>query len=291
MEDSMKRITIALCVILTIGVQANAQKKKPLSPKSPFTTSAKSPALPTGAGIDFYRMKNKVLYLTIKNTGAKPIKKVNCSILVTDILTMKQVAAFSLVTFEYAVDVSPQQSFTAILDENQLSELKGDNIAYGKCEDYKYMKDKNGEWDRTFIPNRCTQDAFVILISSVVFTDGTSWLPPEFARVIQNNQKAKGKNEPYPQPLYKLSQLKQRRVTKQEFGELWVFIPSEGILACNSSDEERLFFIDGVKAYALNGWALDSKIDGVKVSPNLKEVVANDKGIQLFMKMASSLCQ
>jgi hypothetical protein len=281
----MKRTVIVLSVMLIIGMQAEAQKKKPSPTKKTFTTSPIPPAFPTEIGINYHRMKDKVLYLTIKNTGAKPIKKVSCSVLVIDIVTMKQVASFGSATFEYAVDVSPKESFMAILDENKLPKLRGDNIALGKCFDYKYAQE-------TFIPNRCTQDAFTISISSIIFSDGTEWVQPKVAEILERSSRPSPKNPtPYEQPSFKLSQLKQRKITKQEFGELWAFVPSDGVLACNSTEEERLFFIDGAKAYALNGWAIDSKIDGVKVSPNLKEVIGNDNGIQFFMKMASSLCR
>jgi hypothetical protein len=286
----MKRITIALCMMLTIGIQAEAQK--PAQSKAPFFSSARSPALPVEAGIIFHRMKNKALYLTIKNTGTRPIKKVTCSASVTDRLTMKRVAEFNFLTFDYAVEDSPRQSYTAILDENELPQLKSDDITFGKCDAYAYSKNKAGNYERRFIPNQCTQDTFVFSIISVTFSDGTTWLSPEFAGVIRDNDHSKGAPaKPFEQPSFKMSRLKQRKITKQEFGERWAFVPSEGVLACSSFDEERLFFIDGAKAYALNGWAIDSKIDGVKVSPNLKEVISNDNGLQFFMKMASSLCQ
>lgn len=101
----------------------------------------------------------------------------------------------------------------------------------------------------------------------------------------------KTKTKPFSQPSFKLSQLKQLKITKTEYAELWSFIPNEGILACNSDEELRLYFINGTSIYALNGWAIGSKIGGLTVSPNLNEVVANDKGIPFFMKIASSLCQ
>ncbi len=88
----------------------------------------------------------------------------------------------------------------------------------------------------------------------------------------------------------KSSQLSKAKITKKEFGKMWPFEVDQGELACANLGSIAVFWTVGGKTYPLNAWAGGSKIDGIAVASDTREVTGGSNWSAVFAK-AFAMCQ
>jgi hypothetical protein len=71
----------------------------------------------------------------------------------------------------------------------------------------------------------------------------------------------------------KSRQLTRARMTKKGYGKGWPFSVDEGELMCANAGSVAVFFRAGGTTYSLNAWARGSKIDGVAVSSDTRDLI------------------
>jgi hypothetical protein len=89
---------------------------------------------------------------------------------------------------------------------------------------------------------------------------------------------------------YKSSELKRARITKKEYGDGWPFEAEQGEMACAKAGSVAVFFIANGTTYPLNAWARGSRIDGVAVATDGREV-GFGKGLSAIFDRAFAMCQ
>jgi hypothetical protein len=88
----------------------------------------------------------------------------------------------------------------------------------------------------------------------------------------------------------KSPQLTRARITKQTYGKDWPFAVDEGELMCAKVGSVAVFFRAGGTTYSLNAWARGSKIDGVAVSSDTRDLITAYQIGSVFDK-AFAMCQ
>jgi hypothetical protein len=88
----------------------------------------------------------------------------------------------------------------------------------------------------------------------------------------------------------KSSQLKRARITKQTYGKDWPFAVDEGELMCAKVGSVAVFFRAGGTTYALSAWARGSKVDGVEVSVDTRDLITGYHTGRVF-DQAFAMCQ
>jgi hypothetical protein len=272
---------VILCLLLPASVAAQ-RKGKPTSKKSVRSrpASERPPAYPIEVKLGYHRMQDKALFVTLKNEDKKrSIKAALCTVLVFDPITLKKQKSFFVKSFDFAVPISPGEEFTSVLTEESLSGL-ADNFVPGRCRQYD-----RGEKSGAFVPGACTQDALLISIDAVVFSDDSKWFSPEL-----RPREAAVKSERNSRPVdFQSAKFSRAKVTKQEIGNEWPFTVGEGDIAC-AETTGALFFITQNQVYALNGIALDVKVDGKNVQL-LTAIKLPEKNTSALIQKATELCQ
>lgn len=87
------------------------------------------------------------------------------------------------------------------------------------------------------------------------------------------------------------SQLKRQKITKQNLSD-WPLTIDEAVLACfDNRGSTSVFLIVGEKVFALNGYALDARIDKHPVNPNVAEILLPEKKLGALIDFGLKLCQ
>jgi hypothetical protein len=88
---------------------------------------------------------------------------------------------------------------------------------------------------------------------------------------------------------FKSSELERARITKKEYGDGWPFEAEQGELACAKAGSVAVFFIARETTYPLNAWGRGSKIDGVSVASDTRDVAGNSLGA--ILNRAFAMCR
>jgi hypothetical protein len=87
----------------------------------------------------------------------------------------------------------------------------------------------------------------------------------------------------------KSGELQRLRLARKSDGKGWPFTAQKGQLACVKSDSVAVFWIADGTTYPLNAWAIGSKIDGVTVATDTRDV-SNGESLSAIFDKAFAMC-
>jgi hypothetical protein len=166
----IKLYTVSLIAILAIWtVPAQGQKKRDSQNAGKSTPVEICPILPVEVKIGLHRLREKAIFLTIKNQHPKlAITKVICSVDVFDVLKAKMVKSYSL-TFDFPLTVEAGKTGESVVTESDDASVAEN---WTPAQSRTYDPGKND----MFAPSEYKGDALLVFVTRVKYKDGSEWV-------------------------------------------------------------------------------------------------------------------
>ncbi len=161
-----KQFLAVVLIVFFCAFSSISEKQKQTTPQkrtaSQSTDRLVSPIIPIEVQLTYYKLKTPSVILTIKNNDPKrKVSSVICSIQAFDSIRLTVSKDFKTLIFSFAIPVGPRETGKAILETSE------EGFYPGRCIGFQPKKGS----PTVFLPDKCTQDAFTVGITTVFFSD------------------------------------------------------------------------------------------------------------------------